>query len=372
MALFIGLMSGTSMDAVDAGLVDLEGARAELVKFNQYPIPSDLHAALSQATRCYPVSIPLQEYGRLNIAVGRTFAEAAHQLMGQANVTPAQIIAIGSHGQTVLHQPASDPPFTLQIGDPNTIASLTGITTIADFRGMDIAVGGQGAPLVPAFHAARFRTASTNRVILNIGGMSNITVLPADNSLPVTGFDTGPGNVLLDSWTQHQLGQPFDRDGEWARRGKPDDQLVEKFKSDNYFSLSPPKSTGRDHFNLDWLHRMLAEAGGVYEPIDVQASLARLTAETIADAIHHFAPHTQEIIVCGGGALNQELLRRLEMLSGNVPVLASDRLGLPPQAVEAIAFAWLAKRRLEGLPGNLPSVTGAKKPVVLGGIYHGN
>lgn len=371
MPLFIGLMSGTSMDAVDAALVGFTGEKASLLEFHQLPYPEELRADLLPA--CHPqIYLSLEDYGRLSIRIGRLFAEAVQRLINKAGIQADQITAIGSHGQTILHRPKALDPFTLQIGDPSTIASLTGITTIADFRSLDIAAGGQGAPLTPAFHEAQFRDSSVNRVVLNIGGIANITVLPADPHLPVTGFDTGPGNTLLDSWAQKHLGTPFDKEGQWARRGTVQPELLQNLKLDPYFQIPPPKSTGRDYFNLDWLGRILNRMATPPPPADVQASLVRLTADTIAAAIERYAPATQEILVCGGGAHNLILIQALRAALDPRLVDSTTRYGLSPNCIEAVAFAWLAKRRLEGLPGNLPSVTGARRPLVLGAIYAGS
>jgi anhydro-N-acetylmuramic acid kinase len=372
MFLFIGLMSGTSMDAVDAALVAFTGDKAQLLEFHQLPVPKDLRADL--VLLCDPEVRPLlEDYGRLVIRVGRLFAEAVQQLLTKAGIPADRITAIGSHGQTLLHRPHLADPFSLQIGDPNTIAHLTGITTVADFRGMDIAAGGQGAPLTSAFHEVQFRTESLNRVVLNIGGIANITVLPADPTLPVIGFDTGPGNTLLDNWAQKHLDVPLDKDGQWARSGIIHQGLFAQLKADPYFQLPPPKSTGRDYFNLDWLARVLDGLTPPPAPVDIQASLLRLTADTIAAAISRHAPATQEILVCGGGAYNPILMQALAQTLGSACLLNSTACyGLAPSCIEAVAFAWLAKRRLERCPGNLPSVTGAARPVVLGAVYAGN
>ena len=371
-SLFIGLMSGTSVDAVDAALVAFTGDKAQLLKFHPLPVPKDLRADL--VLLCDPGVRPLlEDYGRLGIRVGRLFAKAVQQLLTQAGIPADRITAIGSHGQTLLHRPQLADPFSLQIGDPNTIAHLTGITTVADFRGMDIAAGGQGAPLTPAFHEVQFRTESLNRVVLNIGGIANITVLPADPTLPVTGFDTGPGNTLLDNWAQKHLDVPLDKDGRWARSGIIHQGLLARLKADPYFPLPPPKSTGRDYFNLDWLARILDGLTPPPAPVDIQASLLRLTADTIAAAISRHAPATQEILVCGGGAYNPVLMQALAQAVGSAcQINSTARYGLDPSCIEAVAFAWLAKRRIEGCPGNLPSVTGAAKPLVLGAVYAGS
>jgi anhydro-N-acetylmuramic acid kinase len=277
--------------------------------------------------------------------------------------------AIGSHGQTVRHEPDGDHPFSVQIGDPNVIAEITGITTIADFRRRDIAAGGQGAPLVPAFHAAVLRSSDEDRVALNIGGMANITVLPRDPAQAVTGFDTGPGNVLMDAWAARHLGTPLDSEGRWAGSAPRDEALLAVLLSDEYFQRQPPKSTGREHFNMTWLEARLAQLGTAPEPAQVQASLAALTALSCAAAIQRYAPRTQQVLVCGGGVHNVTLLQQLTDALPGVRVASTQTQGLDPDWVEALAFAWLAQQTLAGKPGNLPSVTGARAPVVLGGIY---
>lgn len=368
MALYVGLMSGTSMDAVDAALVDFSRDSARLVASHREPIPDELRTALL-ITRRQVLRLSIEEYGRLHIRVGKWFARAVIQLVTIAGVDKDAIVAIGSHGQTLLHKPDGLDPFTLQIGDANTIAHVTGVTTIADFRGRDIAAGGQGAPLTPAFHQAQFRRTGVNRVVLNLGGIANITVLPADPALATTGFDTGPGNAILDDWALDQLGTPMDRDGQWARGGRVNLRLLARAKADPYFELAPPKSTGREYFNLDWINALLRDVDPGPSATDVQATLVKLTAETVAEAICRRAADTQEILVCGGGARNPELMRAIADTLAGFGVCSTERYGLNPDHIEAIAFAWLAKCRLEGRPGNLPSVTGAARPVVLGAIY---
>jgi anhydro-N-acetylmuramic acid kinase len=281
-------------------------------------------------------------------------------------MAPSDITAIGSHGQTVRHRPDAAHPFTWQIGDPNRIAEITGIDTVADFRRRDMAARGQGAPLVPPFHEALFRVANETRVVLNVGGISNVTVLPAAADEPITGFDTGPGNCLMDAWCLAETGEAFDRDGQWARRGKPVEALLEALGRDPYFSRPPPKSTGREYFNLQWLEGSLAGA----DPADVQRSLLELTAASVVAAIGQWAENSERIIVCGGGRLNGLLMERLSSLS-SIPVETSEMHGFDGDAMEAAAFAWLAARHLDGLPGNAPAVTGADGPRVLGSLYPG-
>ena len=284
-------------------------------------------------------------------------------------ITPQQVRAVGSHGQTILHLPGATPPRTLQIGDPSRISGLTGITTVADFRRADMAAGGQGAPLAPAFHAWRFRNHGSNRIVLNIGGIANITVLPASGAVDVTGFDTGPGNTLMDAWIQQCLNQDFDNQGRFAASGRVQDELVRLMLADGYFSAPPPKSTGKDDFNLAWLATFIEQAGKTFSNEDVQATLLELTAVSIANAILQAAPETDEILTCGGGIHNPVLMQRLRSLLPGIEAKSTSAYGVDPDAVEALTFAWLAKQRLENIPANLPSVTGAKKAVVLGAVY---
>ena len=275
----------------------------------------------------------------------------------------SSVVAIGSHGQTVRHRPDDANPFTLQIGDPNQIAEVTGIRTVADFRRRDMAAGGQAAPLVPPFHEALFAESGTTRVVLNVGGISNITVLAPQN--PTRGFDTGPGNALMDAWYgKHQRGT-FDRDGAWAAQGRCDTDLLAALMSDPYLSEPPPKSTGKEHYHLDWLSPQL----GKTTPVDVQRTLTEFTAASIAEAVERWAPGAQTLIACGGGRLNPVLMTALDDRLGAVAVVPCDDLGVDGDSLEAAAFAWLAMRRLAGLHGNAPAVTGARGERILGGIY---
>jgi anhydro-N-acetylmuramic acid kinase len=366
--LFVGLMSGTSLDAIDAVLVDLASPTPRQIAVHSHPLPSVLRTQL--LTLCHGGTVDeLRLTAELDVRLGRLFAEAALALLQQAATPASAVRAIGSHGQTVRHEPDGDTPFSVQIGDPNVIAQLTGITTVADFRRRDIAAGGQGAPLVPAFHAAALRSADEDRVVLNIGGMANITVLPRDPQQAVTGFDTGPGNVLMDAWAARHLGTPQDDEGHWAGSAPRQEPLLAALLSDGYFQRPPPKSTGRELFNMDWLEARLAQLDIETEPAQVQASLVALTAQSCAIAIQHYAQHTQRVLVCGGGVHNVTLMQQLTDALPGMRVASTQTLGLDPDWVEALAFAWLAKQTLEGKPGNLPSVTGAKASVVLGGIY---
>jgi len=365
-SLFIGLMSGTSMDAVDAVLVDLGGAQPQLLATHHQPLPPTLREELIDIAS--PGDDGIDRVGRLDAQLGELFAASALAVTEAGRRTPERIAAIGSHGQTVRHRPGTTPPFTVQIGDPNIIAERTGITTVADFRRRDVAAGGQGAPLVPAFHAAIFHTPDRDRAILNIGGMANLSVVPAAVEAEVFGFDTGPGNTLMDAWCQRHLGMPFDEGGRWGASGEVDTALLARLLEAPYLRGVPPKSTGREEFNLPWLEERLV---GNEAPQDVQATLCAFTAASAADALERFAPATEEVLVCGGGAYNPTLMEALEGRLGNRYLASTSAYGVDPRWVEAIAFAWLAQRTLAGLPGNLPAVTGARHRVILGGIYPG-
>lgn len=364
---FIGLMSGTSMDAIDAALVDFSEQQPVLLHAINHPIPSALRKEIL-ALETKGEKFTLEQLASLDIRTGKLLSDAVHALLEAARIRPIQIAAIGCHGQTIMHQPDAETPFTMQIGDPNTLAELTKITTVADFRRRDIAAGGQGAPLVSAFHQALFQTRSYERVILNIGGMANITILPSD-SHPVTGFDTGPGNILMDEWIRQHQKQPMDKDGAWAASGKVEPLLLEKMLKDEFFSRLPPKSTGRETFNLNWLNKLIKRCHKRLIRKNVQATLCELSARTIVEAILQYAPDAKEVLVCGGGSHNLALMFRLQALLGNKKLLSTEDYDLDPDWIEAMAFAWLAKQTLEGKPGNLPEVTGASHAVVLGGIY---
>lgn len=365
--IYIGLMSGTSMDAVDAVLVDFSTSPLKLVASNTFPIPKDLKEKL--IALCTPGDNEIDRMAQLDNQLGFLFADAVNKLLSFANISNKQINAIGSHGQTVRHIPTGDFPYTLQIGNPSVISEQTGITTIADFRRKDMAAGGQGAPLAPAFHNAVFRSDQQDRVALNVGGIANITILPADKNKPVTGFDTGPANGLMDLWCMQHQNKPFDKDGQWAASGKVQNNLLKQFLDDPYFKLAPPKSTGREHFNRDWLDNFSEIKNE--SPEDVQATLCALTVETIALDIERTGSK-QEIIVCGGGAYNNHLMTQLSERLSEHAVKSSTELGIEPDWVEAIAFAWLARQTRNHLPGNLPAVTGARHEAVLGAIYPAN
>jgi anhydro-N-acetylmuramic acid kinase len=361
---YIGLMSGTSTDALDAVLVDFSVHPPSPLTTCSHELEETLRHEILALSK--PGDNELDRLAQLDVRLGRLSAAVCNELLDKAGIANSEISAIGSHGQTVRHAPDAEHPYTMQIGDPNTIAQLTGITTVSDFRRRDMAAGGQGAPLVPAFHQTLFRDNEKNRVILNIGGIANISILPAESSQTVSGFDTGPGNMLMDAWTQLYLNQPYDTDGEWARGGILDMELLNDILADPYFSMAPPKSTGRERYNLQWLQNHLPRA---HSAQDIQTTLCELTAATIAYGVLQFAPDTQEIYVCGGGAHNSYLMERIGFYLEGCHIASTTELGIDPQWVEAMAFAWLARQTLNGLPGNLPAVTGASLPVILGGIY---
>jgi anhydro-N-acetylmuramic acid kinase len=362
--LYIGLMSGTSVDGIDAALVSFDVTGPTLQAGLTHPWPDALRERIL-ATAQGEQALDLDHYGQLDVAIGHCFAEATLALLRQASVGAGAVRAIGSHGQTLRHRPAGAHPFTLQLGDPSVLAERCGIDVVADFRRADVAAGGQGAPLLPAVHAMLLGAPGRTRVVLNLGGIANITVLGADGS--VRGFDTGPANGLLDAWCLRHRGQPFDRDGAFAASGTVDTALLQTLLADDYFHRPPPKSTGREHFHLAWLDahpRVAALAPG-----DVQASLLALTVQSIAEAIERHAGDASEVLACGGGVHNALLLNRLAERLAPRSLRSTADFGVDPDYLEATAFAWLARQRLLGLPGNLPAVTGARGPRVLGAIY---
>jgi anhydro-N-acetylmuramic acid kinase len=358
-------MSGTSMDAIDAALVHFRPDALEMIEYDQFPLGDPIRSDIRRL--CADSSDT--EINRYHTMLGTLFSEAAARVIRKAGVETAEIIAIGSHGQTVLHLPEAIPPRTLQIGDAAIIAANTGITTVADFRRADMEAGGQGAPLTPALHADQFRSRAVNRCILNLGGIANITVLPAGRHTMVTGFDTGPANCLLDDWHRRHNNTNMDQDGLWASQGTADGELLARLLADPYFFRAAPKSTGRDYFNLAWLDQNLSDLQRQIAPVDVQATLLQLTVCSIVNTILNLPTRIEEIYICGGGVHNPALVSGLSGQLPQIQVASTQALGMNPDAVEAITFAWLAKQRLEGKPGNLPSVTGARKAVLLGTIY---
>jgi anhydro-N-acetylmuramic acid kinase len=366
--LFIGLMSGTSMDGIDAALVSFGDAKVDVIATRSHEYPERLRTLLLESVRT-PAGCTVDRIGQMDNWIGGCFRDAALALIEHAGVSAEDVRAIGSHGQTIRHQPRAARPFTLQIGDPNIIAAGTGITTVADFRRRDVALGGEGAPLAPAFHHWLFSNEESVRAVLNIGGIANITML-GESAADISGFDTGPGNTLLDAWAREQLSMPFDEKGNWARSGTVSEPLLAVMLDDPYFAQPPPKSTGFEYFNRAWLQgRLMAEGVPAVANADVQATLAELTARTIATALLGHAPDVEVVLVCGGGVHNADLLNRLEGYLAGVAVHSTEQYGLHPDWVEAAAFAWLAKRCLDTKPGNIPAVTGASAPAILGGIY---
>ncbi len=363
MGIYLGLISGTSMDAIDAALVDFDAAPLSIIATSATPFEPKLKrrisALIDQAER-----VSLDEVGQIDVELGRAFAQAALALMQSAGISANRVTAIGSHGQTLRHRPDLGVPFTWQIGDPNVLAEMTGVSVVADFRRRDVAAGGQGAPLLPVFHDQVFRSDEEDRVIANLGGIANITILTQGSS--VTGFDTGPANRLLDAWIAEHQGKDFDAGGAWAASGQVDETLLNELLDEPYLRLAPPKSTGRELFNLSWLKSRL----GLFSrpPGDVQATLQQFTARTLADAVRQYAPGAA-LYVCGGGAHNLGLLSAVAALIAPNRVASTAALGLDPDYVEAVAFAWFAKRTLEGLTSSAGSVTGAQGARILGGVY---
>jgi anhydro-N-acetylmuramic acid kinase len=362
---YLGLMSGTSADAVDVVIVDFANSRTQLLASHSVSlsplIRQQIHALAT------PSDNELDRLGELDQQLGEVFSDSINQLLSKSHINPNQVIAIGSHGQTIRHRPPGSltHPFTLQIGDPNIIAERTGITTVADFRRRDMAAGGQGAPLVPAFHQAVFHSSAMDRVVVNIGGMANITWLP---SLGETlGFDTGPGNVLMDAWIFKNLGKPYDANGAWAASGTVNTSLLSRLLAHPFLQQTAPKSTGREAFNIEWLEAELA--GLVIAPADVQTTLLALTAESIAKDIRQLASASCEVFVCGGGTYNLRLMAELQSRLPQLKLASTAEFGIAPEWIEAMAFAWLAKQTIERKNGNLSAVTGAKREVILGGVY---
>ena len=365
---YIGLISGTSADGIDAALVRFDGGddaplQAELIAARTLPWQPDVRARLVWLGQGGALD-SLDELGELDAQVGEAFAEAALAILDASGIERSQIAAIGSHGQTVRHRPYVAHPFSLQIGDAGRIVERTGITTIADFRRRDIAAGGHGAPLLPALHHALLHDDGEQRAVLNLGGIANLTLLPREGA--VRGFDTGPANALMDLWCHEHTGRPYDEAGAWGATGQMDAALLARLLDDPWFAQPPPKSSGREHFQRKWLAPHLRSG---LAPVDVQATLRELTARTIADALHASQPDTQRLLVCGGGVHNPVLMEALRQAMPEVRLGSTDEFGLDPDHVEAMGFAWLARQALLGKPGNLATVTGAAGPRILGAIY---
>ena len=365
--LYVGAITGTSVDGLDLALLFIQapqGAQAETIAFHHaetVPLPEALRRTLIDLGQGHDDH--LDALGHADTELGRFIGTAVLEFLAPRGVDPKDINAIGSHGQTVRHRPDDAMPFTLQIGDPGSIAEASGIATIADFRRADMAAGGQAAPLVPPFHDVLFRHPDEPRVVANIGGISNITVLHATE--PVSGFDTGPGNALMDAWCQQHQGSGYDEEGRWAASGEVIQTLLSRLLVDPYLGEAPPKSTGKERYNLGWLTPQLDDS---ISAADVQRTLTAFTAQSLADAVSRWAPDTARMLVCGGGRLNPVLMDDLNAALP-CPVEAVERVGVDGDAVEAAAFAWLAYKRLRGEPANAPAVTGARGPRVLGGLY---
>lgn len=369
--LFIGLMSGTSLDGVDGVLLQIApdelrdasmGAGMRVLQHAHRTFATALRAELAVLNEAGPNEIHRSQLAA--VALTEVYAEVVSTLLRAAHINAAQVSAIGAHGQTVRHRP--DCGYTVQIHAPALLAERSGIAVVADFRSRDIAAGGQGAPLVPAFHRAVFGRPGEALAVLNLGGIANLSLMHADGS--VLGFDCGPANALLDAWAQRHLGTAFDADGMWSAGGAVRRDILQALLADSYFLISPPKSTGRDYFHLPWLERVLA-AHPLALAQDVQSTLAEFTVQSVAQDLRRHLPGARSLVVCGGGASNADLMDRLRQAMPGIEVVDSRDRGLPAQQVEAAAFAWLAARALAGLPGNLPAVTGAAGPRVLGAIY---
>lgn len=365
-ALYIGLMSGTSLDGVDGVLADFSGDRMRVLAHASQPLPDPLRAELLALNT--PGENELHRAALAGNALVRCYADVVNQLLQSQGLPASAVRAIGAHGQTVRHRPGEfdGTGYTLQLNSPALLAERCGITVVADFRSRDVAAGGQGAPLVPAFHQGVFGRPGETVLVANIGGISNLSVLGADGS--VLGFDCGPGNALMDFWCQRHTGQPYDNAGAWAATGQVLPALLDDLWRESFFHQPPPKSTGRDLFHPDWLKARLDRHPGA-APADVQATLAELTAKALSFSASSYSNDSKLLAICGGGAFNTHLMRRLQALLPPLQVQTTDALGLPALQVEAAAFAWLARQALEGRPGNLESVTGARGARVLGGIY---
>jgi anhydro-N-acetylmuramic acid kinase len=358
--LYVGLMSGTSLDGVDAVLADLSGAQPRILASAHEPFDAALRAELLALNT--PGVDEIERGALAGNLLAQRYAAAVGEVCSRSGTSAGGVRAIGCHGQTVRHHP--ERGYTVQIGNPALLAELCSMRVVADFRSRDVAAGGQGAPLVPAFHAAAFASRDESRAALNLGGIANLSWLPRSGR--VTGFDCGPGNCLLDLWAARHHGKPYDKGGKWAAGGKVVAALLARMQAEPFFALRPPKSTGRDLFNDAWVGRMLE---GDEDARSVQATLLELTARTIADAIARHCRGARRVIACGGGVKNGALMRRLGELLAPAALETSDRHGIDPQLVEATAFAWLAKQALEGKPGNLAAVTGARGARVLGAVY---
>ena len=365
-ALCIGLMSGTSLDGADAVAVDFRRGDPVFRGRAHEPFAPDLRQELLGL--CSPGVNELERAGQASLALAEVYARAVDKLLSQTRISRDRVLALGAHGQTVRHVPQRH--FSIQLNNPARLAELTGIDVIADFRSTDLAAGGQGAPLVPAFHQKVFQSETANRCIVNIGGIANITVLPSKASgKTVFGFDCGPGNILMDHWCQLRTGRPYDEDGAWAARGLAQPDLLNRMLADPFFASAPPKSTGRELFNMEWLRSHIAQCGRSLRNRDIQATLLALTARGIANAVTAYCPETEESYLSGGGALNGALAREIAVLMPTRTIARTDELGVRAMDVEGMAFAWLAYAWIKGEAGNCPDVTGAAGPRRLGALY---
>lgn len=364
---YIGIMSGTSVDGIDAVLVDFieESPYIRLIESYTTAFEKDLREDIVKLLETF--TIHLQKLGEIDHRLGIAYAQASLELCKKAGIDISEVVAIGCHGQTIFHDPRGKYPFTMQIGDGNIIAAKTGICVVNDFRRLDMAFNGDGAPLTPVFNQCFLYSEKEKRALLNLGGIANITILSKDPS-HVLGFDNGPANCLMDLWIQKHKGEKYDKGGEWAKGGKVDKKLLETMLSDSYFKLKAPKSTGKELFNLPWLEKILSNYPDVATQ-DVQATLLELTVVSIVEDIKLYCRDIDALYLCGGGAYNTYLIERVQSELGDIIIDTTEKIGLHPQWMEAVAFAWFAKRRLEMLPANLPSVTGAESLTLLGAVY---
>lgn len=363
---YVGVMSGTSVDGLDIAVVDMSTGAPRITESTTVALPEELAATV--VALISPGDDEIDRTGACDAVLGEFIGRSVLECLEHWTIPPGDIRAIGCHGQTIRHRPDSKPPFTMQIGDPNRVAEITGIDTVADLRRRDMAAGGEGAPLTPLFHDALFRDADRHRVVVNIGGIANATMLPAASD-SILGFDTGPGNALLDAWSRHCRDEPFDRGGAWASQGEAAPKLMAALTRDAFVSRAPPKSTGKELYNLDYVIRMASPFDS--PPEDVQATLLEFTAWSIANAVGRWGPGTGDVVVCGGGRRNHVLMRRLAANLPGYGILRSDDLDVDGDGLEAAAFAWFAHRTVTGQPGNAPAATGAKGPRVLGAVYPG-
>ena len=367
---YVGVMTGTSMDGLDVAVIEANAAQPIIIAGETLPLPA--HLAQSLVDLIAPGANEIDRLGAADAALGEFIGQSVFECLDRWQIAPSDVRAIGSHGQTVRHRPDTATPFTMQIGDPSRIAEITGIDTVADFRRRDMAAGGQGAPLAPLFHDALFRDRVRQRVVVNIGGIANATMLPAGTDA-ITGFDSGPGNALLDIWSAHCIAEPFDRDGAWAASGHLSEDLLRVLQRDPFVHATPPKSTGKETYHLDYIERACkaatAESRAGLAMADVQATLAEFTAWSIAHAVGRWGLPDGDLVVCGGGRHNHDLMARVARRLADFRLATSDEFGVDGDALEAAAFAWFAYRTLSGKASNAPTVTGARGSRVLGAVH---